>query len=107
VGGNIVPVGVRPGDTKISQLKITTSQAKAEDPATSRTDIGKDTLTDCAMEAHGTARSVWYLRPADDVLDDRYLREVLPVLDRQLGVAGLRLARLLNAAYASSQCPVR
>jgi hypothetical protein len=86
---------------------LTTSQAKAEDPAASRTDIGKDTLTAWAMEAHGAARSVWYLRPADDVLDDRYLREVLPVLDRQLGVAGLRLARLLNTAYASSQCPVQ
>jgi hypothetical protein len=47
---------------------------------------------------------VWYLRPADDVLDDRYLLDVL-VLDRQLGIAGLRLARLLNAAYGSNQCP--
>jgi hypothetical protein len=49
---------------------------------------------------------VWYLRPADDVLDDRYLRDVLPILDRQLGVAGLRLARFLNAAFGSA-CPNR
>jgi hypothetical protein len=32
---------------------------------------------------------------------------VLPILDRQLGIAGLRLARLLNQAYESNQCPVR
>jgi len=31
---------------------------------------------------------------------------VLPILDRQLGVAGLRLARFINDAYASDRCPV-
>jgi hypothetical protein len=30
---------------------------------------------------------------------DRRLREVLPGLDRQPGVAGLRLARFLDAAF--------
>jgi len=40
------------------------------------------------------------------VLDDRYYREVLPILDRQLGVAGLRLARFINEAFASDHCPV-
>ena len=58
-----------------------------------------------AEETHRGAHTVWYLRPADEVLDDRYLRDILPILDRQLGVAGLRLARLLNAAYGSKQCP--
>jgi hypothetical protein len=28
----------------------------------------------------------------------------LPTLDRQLGVAGLRLARFLNDAYGSNKC---
>lgn len=86
---------------------LTTAQAKAEDPAASQPAVGEDTFIKWAGEAHRAARAVWYLRPADDVLDDRYLRDVLPVLDRQLGVAGLRLARLLNAAYASSQCPIQ
>jgi nuclease S1 len=57
-------------------------------------------------ESHKLARRVWNERPADDVLDDRYFRDVLPIIDRQLGVAGLRLARFLNTAYASNQCPV-
>jgi hypothetical protein len=51
--------------------------------------------------------SVWNLRPADNVLDDNYLNAVVPVLDRQLGLGGLRLARFLNQAYASQRCPVR
>jgi len=41
------------------------------------------------------------------VLDDRYLREILPILDRQLGVAGLRLAKFLNEAFSSRDCSVR
>ena len=59
-----------------------------------------------AEETHLAAQAVWNLRPADNVLDDRYYRDVVPILDRQLGVAGLRLAKFLNDAYASSQCPV-
>jgi nuclease S1 len=56
---------------------------------------------------HALAPAVWNSRPADDVLDDRYLREILPILDRQLGVAGLRLAKFLNEAFSSRDCPVR
>jgi hypothetical protein len=83
----------------------TSPEARAEDPATNHTAIDKHTFQTWAEETHKAARTVWYLRPADEVLDDRYLRDVLPILDRQLGIAGLRLARLLNAAYASTQCP--
>ena len=36
-----------------------------------------------------------------------YLDGYHATLDRQLGVAGLRLARFLNDAYASSSCPAR
>ena len=60
-----------------------------------------------AEETHALAPVVWNGRPADDVLDDRYLREILPILDRQLGVAGLRLAKFLNEAFSSHDCPVR
>jgi len=85
----------------------TSPDAKAEDPATNHTAIDDGTLIKWAEETHKAAPTVWYLRPADDVLDDRYLRDVQPILDRQLGIAGLRLARLLNQAYESNQCPVR
>jgi len=81
-------------------------EAQAEDPATNHEAIDQDTFRNWAEESHKVARPVWYLRPADDVLDDRYLRDVLPMLDRQLGLAGLRLARLLNEAYGSNRCPV-
>jgi nuclease S1 len=58
-----------------------------------------------ANETHGFAPTVWNLRPADNTLDDRYLRDVLPILDRQLGVAGLRLAKFINdAATATATC---
>jgi len=72
-----------------------------------RPDIDAGTPVDWANETHGVARTVWHARPTDDVLDDRYYREVLPMLDRQLGVAGLRLARFINEAFASDYCPVR
>jgi hypothetical protein len=58
-----------------------------------------------AEEAHRAAQKAWYWRPADDGLDDRYLRDVLPIMERQLGSAGLRLARFLNQAAALRACP--
>ena len=58
-----------------------------------------------AVETHGFAPTVWSSRPADNVLDDRYFRDVLPILDRQLGVAGLRLARFLNDAAEATCTP--
>ena len=75
--------------------------AEAQQPA-----IDGGTPLDWALETHRAAQTVWNLLPANRVLDDAYYQKVLPVLDRQLGVAGLRLARFLNDAYASNQCPV-
>jgi hypothetical protein len=57
-----------------------------------------------ALEAHAAARTVWHRKPADNVIDEAYYSDVLPVVDQQLGAAGLRLARFLNEAYAGSQC---
>jgi len=59
-----------------------------------------------AEETHKAAQAVWSLLPENSVLDDGYYQKVLPILVRQLGVAGLRLAKFLNDAYASNQCPV-
>jgi len=62
---------------------------------------------DWAVETHKAAQTVWNLLPDNRLLEDTYYQKVLPVLDRQLGVAGLRLARFLNEAYRSKRCPVR
>lgn len=63
------------------------------------------TPRDWALETHAEARTVWNLLPASRVIDDDYYKKALPIVDRQLGLAGLRLARFLNEAYASSACP--
>lgn len=77
---------------------LKTAEAKAEDPAANHAMIDERTFVGWAEESHKLAQTVWHGLPADDVLDDRYLRDVLPLMDRQLGIAGLRLARFLNDA---------
>ena len=42
--------------------------------------------------------------PASNVIDRSYYEAALPILDRQLGIAGLRLARFLDEAYGGT-CP--
>lgn len=42
---------------------------------------------------------MWSELPEIHVVDDAYYTKVLPSLDRQLEVAGVRLARVLNEAY--------
>jgi hypothetical protein len=69
--------------------------------------IDGGTPAEWAVETHAAAQTVWRLLGANHVIDDDYYRQALPVLDRQLGVGGLRLARFLNDAYASNDCPVR
>jgi hypothetical protein len=76
-------------------------------PDAQESGIDSGSPADWAVETHQAAQAVWDLLPANNVLDDAYLRQVLPTLDRQLGVAGLRLARFLNEAYGSNQCPVQ
>jgi hypothetical protein len=49
-------------------------------------------------------RRVWAMTPDNFVLDDTYLAQTLPIVERQLGLAGLRLARFLNDAFAANQC---
>jgi len=62
---------------------------------------------DWVVETHRHAQRVWHLLPADNVIDDDYFNQVVPIMDRQLGVAGLRLARYLNETFASPRCPSR
>jgi hypothetical protein len=67
---------------------------------------GKDTraLTrgepaDWAWQAHTAAVDVAYVVPADLKLADAYYQRSLPVVDRQLALAGIRLARLINETF--------
>lgn len=54
-----------------------------------------------AEQSHAVAQAVWNERlvSAKGVLGDAYYDAVLPLLDRQLALAGLRLAAFLNSAY--------
>lgn len=81
------------------------AEAAAEMPKANSSPINENSFVAWAEDTHRLASTIWYARPANDVLDDRYLTDVLPVLDRQLGLAGLRLARLLNQAFATTVCP--
>jgi hypothetical protein len=63
---------------------------------------------DWAGASHALAQQVWEWLPADHVLGDAYFQKAIPVVDRQLALAGVRLARFLNQAYGSSAaCPAR
>ena len=78
-----------------------------KEPEAQQPGIDGGTPVDWALETHAVAQTVWRLLPLNHVIDDDYFRKVLPSLDRQLGVAGLRLARFLNDAYASNVCTPR
>jgi len=55
---------------------------------------------DWALDAHKLAVDVVYVLPEDFKLGDDYYRRALPVVDRQLALAGVRLAALLNEILA-------
>jgi predicted secreted acid phosphatase len=63
---------------------------------------------DWAMQSHAIAAMVWptVSASAPMVIDDAYYQRVLPVLDQQLALGGVRLARYLNDAFSAS-CPLR
>jgi hypothetical protein len=66
------------------------------------------TPQDWAVETHDVAREIWPLLPQDRLITDAYFFKVLPVVDRQLGRAGVRLARFLDDAFAANECrPMR
>ena len=69
--------------------------------------VAGGTPTSWALEAHKAAQVIWSAKPANNILDDGYFQKVLPILDRQLGVGGLRLAGFLNEAFGSRTCPLR
>jgi hypothetical protein len=52
-----------------------------------------------ALAAHAAAVNITYVLPADLKLGDSYYQQSLPIVDRQLALAGIRLAHLLNATF--------
>jgi hypothetical protein len=66
------------------------------------------TIEDWLAGSLGAARLVWPWLPEDRLIGDDYYRKVLPIVDRQLALAGLRLARFLNETlptrYARAAC---
>ena len=67
-------------------------------PGQDVTALASGTPVDWAEETHRAGIEIWNAVPPDHKLDDQYYQEVLPTFDRQLAVAGLRLARTLNEA---------
>jgi hypothetical protein len=72
-------------------------------PEAHKSRIDGGTPADWANDSHSLVAQAWV--PANTVLDDDYLARATPVLMRQIGLAGLRLARVLNEAYAGKACP--
>jgi hypothetical protein len=66
--------------------------------------LSRGTPVDWAEETHAVAVRLYRGVPANFVLDDAYRLSILPDLDRQLALGGLRLAALLNEAFATPAC---
>jgi hypothetical protein len=59
-----------------------------------------------AEETHRVAQEAWRMTPSNHILDEQYYGQALPVIDRQLGRAALRLSRFLTEEFSSDRCPV-
>jgi hypothetical protein len=77
-------------------------------------DVAAGSFEDWANDTHKQAEIVWKEWLGRDsvtdanakvVIDQAYYDKALAIVDRQLGIGGLRLARLLNEALSSSRCP--
>jgi hypothetical protein len=69
-------------------------------PGKDLTELQKGDPVDWALEAHKAAVDVAYALSDDLNLGDVYYQRSLPIVDRQLALAGIRLARLLNEALS-------
>jgi hypothetical protein len=52
-----------------------------------------------ALQAHAAAVNVVYVLPEDLKLGEAYYQQSLPIVDQQLALAGIRLARVLDEAF--------
>ena len=64
--------------------------------------LQKGTTVDWANASYQLAKDDAYNIPNNGELDTTYVDANQPVIDEQLAVAGLRLAAILNAAFAPS-----
>jgi len=69
------------------------------------TALAEGSVIDWAQEAHQAATDVVWTVPMDADLGEEYVTRAVPELDRQLAVAGLRLARVLNETFGSASRP--
>lgn len=71
-------------------------------------DADAGSVIDWMEAAHREAARAWPWLAADNVVNDEYYRKALPVVDRQLALAGVRLARFLNetlpAKHSRQKC---
>jgi hypothetical protein len=74
-------------------------------PGKDRTSLARGTPVQWAEEAHKAARDMVFGVEKGADLGDDYVSRAVPVLDRQLAVAGLRLARVLNEAFGAAPRP--
>jgi hypothetical protein len=84
--------------------KLEDGRLKSDDARPSATAGGP---RDWALQTHEVAQEIWNDRVIgpDGAIDDRYYERVLPLLDQQLALAGVRLARFLNEALELHDCP--
>jgi hypothetical protein len=75
---------------------LTSSDAKTD---------SKDDPIDWVNDAHALAKQVWVNDGAS--LFNDYYTKAHRMVDQQLGLAGIRLARYLNSIFSSNQCPPR
>ena len=59
----------------------------------------RGSVRDWAIETHRVAAEVWSWTPGDRRIGARYIERALPVVDRQLARAGVRLGRFLDDAF--------
>jgi hypothetical protein len=67
--------------------------------------VNAGTTIDWANDSHHLAIGLMKSVPSNIVLDDAYRKANLALLDQRLGLAGLRLATMLNTAFAAGRCP--
>jgi hypothetical protein len=75
-------------------------------PGRDLTGLDGGSPADWAVESHQYARSTAYDIPDGAILEMNYYNEALPVIDRQLALAGVRLARYLtDTLKPTAACP--
>ena len=66
-------------------------------------DLQRGTVVDWALEVHRVAVQAAYRLPKDRRLSKAYFEKSVPVMDALLAKAGVRLARVLNEAFATGR----